>query len=306
MPRDPRTILWHGTRIPAHQALRTRMVALERDGASLEVDWREELVGDPETGAFMGGVVTSLLDHGSGLACVAGVNSGGRPGGTMDLRIDYLKPSTRGEPIRVDCTCYRVTRFVAFVSGVAYHPAKPGDIIARSACAFQVDRSGGEIVAGDDENVELRNAPAQPLTEPFPELVKRARATHDFSSIMRTVPYFAFLGLSVREQDGTLVTQLPGWPQHMGNVAMELLHGGVMGAQLEATAMLNLFAQGSSHVAKTISFTTEFLRPAPLGELNARAFVVRMGKRVANVRCEAWQDDPNRIVAAAHGNFLLT
>jgi acyl-coenzyme A thioesterase PaaI-like protein len=33
--------------------------------------------------------------------------------------------------------------------------------------------------------------------------------------------------------------------------------------------------------------------------------VTKQGRRVANVRVEAWQDDPARPIAAAHGHFLL-
>jgi acyl-coenzyme A thioesterase PaaI-like protein len=37
----------------------------------------------------------------------------------------------------------------------------------------------------------------------------------------------------------------------------------------------------------------------------ARGTVVKQGRRVANVRVEAWQGDPDRPVAAAHAHFIL-
>jgi acyl-coenzyme A thioesterase PaaI-like protein len=40
-------------------------------------------------------------------------------------------------------------------------------------------------------------------------------------------------------------------------------------------------------------------------ETFARAIITKHGRRVANVRAEAWQDDPARPVAAAHAHFLL-
>jgi acyl-coenzyme A thioesterase PaaI-like protein len=37
----------------------------------------------------------------------------------------------------------------------------------------------------------------------------------------------------------------------------------------------------------------------------ARGRVIRQGRRVANVRAEAWQESPDKPVAAAHAHFLL-
>src|SRR5262249_15403517 len=161
---------------------------------TLAVDWRDELVGDPETGAFMGGVVTTLLDHATGLSLLTRMDDTGRPGGTMDLRIDYLKPSTRGEPLQVEGQCYRVTRHVAFVRGRAYHPARPGhsteDTIAHAAGTYSVDRSSSTVEIGEVPVIKLLGKPALPLAEPFPDLVRRARDTRDLNLIARTIPYF--------------------------------------------------------------------------------------------------------------------
>jgi uncharacterized protein (TIGR00369 family) len=304
---DPVQIMRHGVRLPAHQVLGTRMLALERDGVTLAVDWREDLVGDPESGALGGGVVTSLLDHATGLSTLTRMAGGGegRPGGTISLRIDYLKPSTRGRALLVDARCYRLTRQAAFVRGTAYHAERPDDAVAYAAGVYDIVRGAEYEALEDVPDIAPQGRPAAPLGEPFPELVKRAQAAGDLSMIARAIPYFAFLGLNVREENGDMVTVLPAWQQHVANLYRGLLHGGVIGALLEATALLKLFAHDTVHVAKTICFTTDFLRGATLTDLHARAIVVRMGRRIANVRCEAWQDDPSKLVATAHGNFLL-
>jgi uncharacterized protein (TIGR00369 family) len=311
---QPQHIFHNATRVPAHQTLRTQMLGMETDSVTLAVDWREELVGDPETGALMGGVVTSLLDHATGLALLARGDAVARPGGTMDLRIDYHKPSTRGETMVVKGECYRMTRHVAFVRGKAWHPSRPDDIIAHAAGTYSIDRSevkplGFDVAAGESDvpDVVLQGAAPWPLSLPFPALVLQARQTKDFSTLVKSIPYFALLGVKVRDEAGSLLATLPCWPQHIGNTRSSLFHGGVIGALLESAAMLQLLSHDTAHVAKTINFTTEFLRPAPIAEeLHARAIVVRMGRRIANVRCEAWQSDPSRIVATAHGNFQLT
>ena len=41
---------------------------VEGDRVRIRVPWREDLVGDPETGVLSGGLVTTLLDHVGGLA----------------------------------------------------------------------------------------------------------------------------------------------------------------------------------------------------------------------------------------------
>jgi acyl-coenzyme A thioesterase PaaI-like protein len=51
--------------------------------------------------------------------------------------------------------------------------------------------------------------------------------------------------------------------------------------------------------------SVDYLRPARLAETSAQGVITRHGRRVANVRVEAWQESPSRPVAAAHAHFLL-
>lgn len=136
--------------------------------------------------------------------------------------------------------------------------------------------------------------------------VAHARAGGDFAGVIEAIPYFGFLGLRVSSENGVLRAILPAQDKHIGNPALPALHGGVVGALLEAVAVLQLLATDTVHVAKTINVTVDFLRSAKLAETYAQATIVRRGRRVANLRMEAWQDDPARPVAAAHGHFLLT
>jgi acyl-coenzyme A thioesterase PaaI-like protein len=39
---------------------------------------------------------------------------------TIDLRLDYLRPATRGETVIARCECYKLTRSIGFVRGVAH------------------------------------------------------------------------------------------------------------------------------------------------------------------------------------------
>jgi acyl-coenzyme A thioesterase PaaI-like protein len=66
-----------------------------------------------------------------------------------------------------------------------------------------------------------------------------------------------------------------------------------------------LWSSESVLLPKTITFTVDYLRSAKVIDTHARAHVTRLGRRVASVRCEAWQDDPEMIVASAHAHFLI-
>ena len=94
--------------------------------------WREDLVGDPDTGVLHGGVITALLDS-LGAACV--IARGQRLQGTLDLRVDYLRPATPRLELIGDCECYRVTRHVGFVRG-SCHQGDPARAVASMTGAF--------------------------------------------------------------------------------------------------------------------------------------------------------------------------
>lgn len=89
--------------------------APQRDGRCvMRLPWRAELVGDPLREVLHGGVITTLLDTLGG-ACVASLGMAVQ--GTLDLRIDYLRPAAPRLDLIGDAECYRVTRHIAFVRG---------------------------------------------------------------------------------------------------------------------------------------------------------------------------------------------
>jgi uncharacterized protein (TIGR00369 family) len=122
-----------------HDAAHAKALGLQRveygtGFAVTKIPYAPHLVGDPETGVIHGGVITSLLDHTSGFA----VQTVSRMFGgiaTLDLRIDYMKPATPGEDIFAFCECFKSTKTIAFVRGVAYHTDR-GDPIAACSAVF--------------------------------------------------------------------------------------------------------------------------------------------------------------------------
>ena len=130
------------TMVPQAAALGFRFVSVADGRGTLEVPWREDLVGDPDTGVIAGGVVTSLLDHTCGLAISSAAFAGtGGPFGTatLDLRIDYMRPAAPRAGVTAEAHCYKLTRSIAFVRAQAWD-ADRDDPIATAQAAFVLNR----------------------------------------------------------------------------------------------------------------------------------------------------------------------
>jgi uncharacterized protein (TIGR00369 family) len=124
--------------------------------------------------------------------------------------------------------------------------------------------------------------------------------------IVEFIPYARFLQVEVERTDGALECILPFRPEIVGNAALPAVHGGVLGAFLELTALLHLIDDsGSDRVPKPITFSVDYLRSAGPSTTRARAEIFKLGRRIANVRVVAWQDDRARPVVAGNGKFLL-
>ncbi|MFW6051240.1 MAG: PaaI family thioesterase [Myxococcota bacterium] len=136
--------------------------------------------------------------------------------------------------------------------------------------------------------------------------IERARRTGDFAPVLDAVPYARFLGIEVDTTEGRLTGRLRYAEHLIGNATIPALHGGTIGALLESTAIFKLLWEADTfRVPKTINITVEYLRTGKPVDTYARGEITRLGRRVANVRTTAWQEDPDKPIAAAHGHFLL-
>ncbi|MET0545485.1 MAG: PaaI family thioesterase [Caulobacterales bacterium] len=120
--------------IPQTEALGIKFLKLEHGKAWTKVAWREDLVGDSDTGVIAGGVLTTTLDHTCGGAVQAALGKF-LPMVTLDLRIDYMRPAEPRREIFCMAHCYKVTRSICFVRGWAYHDSED-DPIATASGAF--------------------------------------------------------------------------------------------------------------------------------------------------------------------------
>jgi uncharacterized protein (TIGR00369 family) len=83
------------------------------------------------------------------------------------------------------------------------------------------------------------------------------------------------------------------------------LHGGTIGALMEVTALTQLaIASKSEKFPKTIDISIDYLRSGRPVDTFARARVVKIGRRIANVQAEAWQGERSQPIATLHGHFM--
>jgi len=144
MSRDPEALRQMGEHmamtVPQAAALGFRFVSAGAGKGSLEVPWREDLVGDPDTQVIAGGVVTSLLDHTCGLAVASAAHTFPFSTATLDLRIDYMRPAAPRAGVVAEAHCYKLTRSIAFVRAQAWD-ADPNDPIATAQAAFVLNQA---------------------------------------------------------------------------------------------------------------------------------------------------------------------
>jgi uncharacterized protein (TIGR00369 family) len=131
--------------IPHVKELGAELVHIERGRATMSLAYQERLIGNPETGVVHGGVITTLIDTVCGMSVFTRMAKIG-PIATLDLRIDYLKPATPGADLLAEAECYKVTRNVAFVRGLAYHEDRD-DPIANCAGTFMVGTPGASMLS---------------------------------------------------------------------------------------------------------------------------------------------------------------
>ncbi|MDZ4109813.1 MAG: PaaI family thioesterase [Brevundimonas sp.] len=120
---------------------------LEGDRVRIRVPWREDLVGDPDTGVLAGGLVTALLDHVGGLAVWIALDRF-EPIATLDLRVDYMRAAEPRRDLIAEARCYRLTHSIAFVRAWAFEDGPDDPVAAAQATYVLSARDGRESGAG--------------------------------------------------------------------------------------------------------------------------------------------------------------
>lgn len=121
-------------------AIGARVVDHGEDWSELALDYRADLVGDEASGVLASGPIIALMDMATSIA--VWIKRGAfKPQATLDLRVDYLRAAEPGRTVFGRGECYRLTRRVAFVRGMA-HDGDPDDPIAHVAGTFMMTDEG--------------------------------------------------------------------------------------------------------------------------------------------------------------------
>ncbi len=137
--------------------------------------------------------------------------------------------------------------------------------------------------------------------------IAELRAAGNLAGINELVPYARVVGFELQRDDQGLLTVLRFREHNIGNFVVRTIHGGVVGALLEHAAVMQLMVETDvAVVPRIVNVSIDYLRPCRATDTFARGQIIRQGRTVANVRVTAWQEDPGRLVAAAHAHFLLT
>lgn len=128
--------------LPHFQELGIRIVEVVRGACTARLEPSPRLVGNPDTGAVHGGVITTLLDSVGGAAAFSAVRLG-QTVATLDLRIDYLRAAEPGLDLYGHAQCIKRTRSVAFVRGTAYD-RDPEDPFATCIATFMLGANPSE------------------------------------------------------------------------------------------------------------------------------------------------------------------
>ena len=134
-----------------------------------------------------------------------------------------------------------------------------------------------------------------------------SQTSDQLDALLAGIPYAQYLGVRAELAGDEMTAILPFAPHLIGNPMLPAIHGGVLGAFMEMTALAQLsILQGLSRQPKPIDISVEYLRSARGLTTYARADIRKIGRRIANVHVEAWQDTRATPIALLRGHFLLT
>lgn len=127
------------------------------------------------------------------------------------------------------------------------------------------------------------------------------------AAVLARIPYARFLGMGAELHGDEMTAILPFSDHLVGNPTLPAIHGGVLGAFMEITALAQLsISHGQGRQPRPIDVTVQYLRTGKPVATYARAQLKRVGSRIANVYVEAWQEARAAPIASLHGHFLVS
>ncbi|MET4805441.1 PaaI family thioesterase [Limibacillus sp. MBR-115] len=140
----------------------------------------------------------------------------------------------------------------------------------------------------------------------FLDRLEKAYAEDAWQALVDSIPYAAYLGLVVDDSHDEMRLRMPFREDLVGNPTLSALHGGVIGAFLETTAMMSLLWKLKSPLLpKTVTVTVDYLRSSRREDIFAAGEVTKLGRRVASVRVVAWSRNRQRPIGETRTHFLV-
>jgi len=128
----------------------------------------------------------------------------------------------------------------------------------------------------------------------------------DWNRLPQAAPFARMLQLRVDVRDASFTCVLPYEKRLIGNPMVPALHGDAIGGFLECAGILHLlWSTDAPDIPKAISFGIDYRLSCRAQDTYATVCVVKLGKRVSNLRVEAWQTTPDKPVAVASMNMLM-
>lgn len=125
-------------------------------------------------------------------------------------------------------------------------------------------------------------------------------------TLLDAIPYARFLDIRAELAGDEMTAVLPFAQHIVGNPMLPAIHGGVLGAFMEMTALAQLsVAAPMRRQPRTIDVSIEYLRSGRPLTTYARASIKKLGRRIANVHVEAWQETRAAPIATLRGLFLV-
>ena len=146
-PSNLEAVLKFYANSPHHQATGITVVSVDVELARMRVPYNTCFIGDPDTGAVHGGLITTMMDATGGLAVLAKVPPGTSVA-TLDLRLDYLRSAERGSDLIGEVECFKVTRNIAFTRGTTYEEKNALDPIANFIATYMIKPVSIDMATG--------------------------------------------------------------------------------------------------------------------------------------------------------------
>lgn len=271
--------------VPHCRALGMQTLDIAPGSACMRLPYSEALLAQKGGRQLHTGAVSTLIDSVCGLAAFAALPEPERIA-TLDLRLDHLTPGVAGQDLIARADCHRLGPAVAFVRAECHQRNGDGPIAAATATFARA--LGRPPPGSGDDTPPLNGQRTMPATA------------------AQTGPYAAYLGIQAEQDAHGMLAVLPFAEELVGDVRLPAIHGGVIAGLLEETGLSALRGSLRQGCPQAIDFSVDYLRAARAQSVSARARVTRLGRRIAHLQIEAWQESARKPIAVARMHCLLT